>query len=69
MYRQYFSNTNKVPIRVPWGWVLGPSLFTICINDIPYSLSSGKIICFAEDTVLLHGEIARMRSLRIVTKG
>ena len=37
---------------IPQGTVLGPTLFSICINDLPESIKYSSIKLFADDCIL-----------------
>ena len=44
------SNMGEINCGVPQGSCLGPLLFLVCINDLPFSLSNSEVTMYANDT-------------------
>jgi Reverse transcriptase (RNA-dependent DNA polymerase) len=51
---KHYSDSSSVKVGVPQGTILGPWLFILFLNDIFKTSSLPKIICFADDTLLLY---------------
>jgi hypothetical protein len=44
---------SSIQDAVPQGFVLGPLLFLLFINDLPQALQEAKVVLFADDTNIL----------------
>ena len=47
------SSTKCINARVPQGSILGPTVFLLCINDLPDGIIS-KLVMYADDTTLFN---------------
>ena len=48
----YNSDTMPVSVGIPKGSVLGPTLFSLFVNDLPSNVKSGSIYLFADDITI-----------------
>lgn len=48
----YQSEPKTITHGVPQGSILGPKLFSIFVNDLPESITSGELFMFANDTTI-----------------
>ena len=48
----YNSDTMPVSVGIPQGSVLGPTLFSLFVNDIPSNVKSGSVYLFADDITI-----------------
>ena len=54
------SSSSCVKFGVPQGSILGPLLFSICVNDLPNAISLFDANMFADDTEIhfSHGDLS-----------
>ena len=64
-YQMHDSNHKIINCGVPHGYILGPLLFILYINDIVNTTSLLELILFADDTTLLfsHQDIASQNDI------
>ena len=48
----YNSDTMPVSVDIPQGSVLGPTLFSLFVNDLPSSMKSGSVYLFTDDVTI-----------------
>ena len=51
------SSIENVDIRVPQGSCLGPLLFLLHINDLPFALKKAKATMYADDTAISYSSV------------
>ena len=50
------SDSRDISYGVPQGSILGPSLFTLYINDLPSVTKTCKLIIYADDTAIIYSD-------------
>ena len=61
MVNNFVSGEREITYGVPQGSILGPTLFTIYINDLAGKIS-GNINFYADDTVLYNADLALLKN-------
>ena len=46
------SDIEDIDVGVPQGSCLGPLLFLLCINDLPFALKKAETNMYADDTMI-----------------
>ena len=47
-----FSDSRRISLGVPHGSCLGPHLFSVFINDLPYAVKKADVVMCADDVTL-----------------
>ena len=50
----FTSELNAVNCRIPQGFLLGPRLFSLYVNDLPDKIREGELDLYADDTTLFY---------------
>ena len=65
--KNYKSTTISVTYGVSQGSILGPSLFSLYINDLAEIIPNNNLILYADDTVIFDNDIGRLQELLNLT--
>ena len=48
------SQPRNVQLGIQQGSILGPQLFSLYVNDLPSSVKNGRVMMYADDTMILY---------------
>ena len=53
-YHSVLSDSGDITVGVPQGSILGPLLFSLYVNDLPYAVVSSDVYQYADDTLMFY---------------
>lgn len=53
-YNSFLSNSSDIHCGLPQGSCLGPLLFSVYTNDLPYALNKSSVVMYADDSTMYY---------------